>query len=126
MVEILAAETAPERKAWLVVGPGSPEAHALARALAEVFERGGWRVDMVTLSGMVLKPGVALLVAEEEPPTWAESALRALQASGLEVKSAIGYRPYYEEKKRENPDWAGIPMAADQAFVIAVGPEPQP
>jgi len=123
MLEILSAETAPDRKAWLTVAPGNPETQALARSLAEIFERGGWKVETQTLSGMALKPGVSMLVAEEQPPGWAESALRALQVSGVDVKSAIGYRPYFEEKKRENPNWAGITLTSDQVFVIAVGPE---
>jgi hypothetical protein len=45
-----------------------------------------------------------------------------MQASGIEAKSATGYRPYYEEKKRENPAWPGVPMTAEQVFVIVLGP----
>jgi len=47
-----------------------------------------------------------------------------MQASGIEVKSATGYRSYYDEKKAENPKWPGVPIAADEAFVIVLGPAP--
>ncbi|HZR84882.1 MAG TPA: hypothetical protein VFD92_27550 [Candidatus Binatia bacterium] len=125
MLEILKAETAPERTAWFAVAPGNQETQALASSLRSIFESAGWKVQMQTLTGMNLKPGVSMLSAEEQPPAWAETALRALQASGIDVKSAVGYRAYYEEKKRDDPKWAGIPLAADQQFVIAIGPEPK-
>ena len=47
-----------------------------------------------------------------------------MEASGLGAKSASGYRSYYEQKKQENPAWPGVPMKADQDFVIVVGPKP--
>jgi hypothetical protein len=49
--------------------------------------------------------------------------VKGLEASGLETKSASGYRSYYESKKAENPNWPGIPMRADQDFIIVVGPK---
>jgi hypothetical protein len=125
MAEILAAETAPERTAWLAVGSGNPEARALAQALQAVFEGAGWKVQVQTLTGMVLKPGVSILMAEEQPPPWTDAASRAMEASGVGAKAAVGYRPYYEEKKKEDPSWVGVPIAADQAFVIVIGPAPQ-
>ena len=125
MVEILKGETAPERAAWLSYSAGNAEGKALAEALAAVFRDGGWKVETSALAGMMLKAGVSMLIAEEQPPAWAETALRAMQASGIEVKSAIGYRSYFDEKKAENPAWPGVPLAKDAAFVIVVGPEPK-
>jgi hypothetical protein len=122
MLELLKAETAPGRAAWFAYGAGDGEGKALAEALAGVFREAGWKVQSEALTGMVLKPGVSMLMADEQPPTWAETALQAMEASGIEVKSATGYRPYYEEKKSENPSWPGIPLDSDQVFVIVLGP----
>ena len=52
------------------------------------------------------------------------TVLKALEASGLDAKSASGYRGYYESKKQENPNWPGVPMRPDQDFIIVVGPKP--
>lgn len=124
MVEILKGESATERAAWLSYAAGNGEPRALAEALAGVFRDAGWKADVSALTGMRLKPGVLMLVADEQPPAWAETALRALQASGIEVNSATGYRAYADEMKAKNPAWTGVPMAKDAAFVIVVGPEP--
>jgi len=125
MVEILKGESAPERAAWLSYSAGNSESKALADALAAAFRDGGWKAETSAPSGMMLKAGVSMLIAEEQPPAWVETALRAMQASGIEVKSAIGYRAYYDEMKKEKPGWAGVPLAKDGAFVIVVGPEPK-
>lgn len=125
MLEILKAETTPERAAWLSYSAGNAESKALADALGAVFRDAGWKVHSTALAGMVLKPGVSVLLAEEEPPAWTESAQRALSASGLEIKSASGYRSYYDEKKAENAAWPGVPLAKEAAFVIVVGPTPK-
>lgn len=124
MIEILKGESAPERAAWFSYSAGNAESKALAEALAALFKEAGWKVSTSALSGMLLKAGVSMLVAEEQPPAWSETALRAMQASGIEVKSAIGYRSYYDEKKAADPAWPGVPLAKDAAFVIVVGPEP--
>lgn len=126
MRDILAAEKAPDRKAWFAVAPGEGEPQELERALRSAFAEAGWKVETQTITGMVLKPGIAMLAADEEPPLWVGSVQRALDASGLPVKYGSGYRPYYEEMKGKNPKWVGVPIAADQAFVIVIGPEPQP
>jgi hypothetical protein len=125
MLAILKEESAPDRAAWLSYSAGNAESLALADALAAIFREGGWKAQVSSLSGMVLKPGVSILVAEEEPPSWVDSAQRAMQASGIDVKSATGYRSYYEDKKKENPAWPGVPLVKDAAFVIVVGPAPK-
>lgn len=122
MLEALKAETDPARKAWLLHGAGQPEAAALAASIAAIFKEAGWPVDSREATGIMLKPGVAVLSADEEPPAWVNKAIEAMQASGLDPKLGTAYRPYYLEKKKENPAWPGIPMTDDQVFVIVLGP----
>ena len=112
------------KKAWILSQPGNPEVAALVTSLTEVFKDAGWEVQADTVSGMTLKPGLMTLVAEEQYPPYVEGVLKALEASGLDAKSASGYRGYYESKKQENPSWPGVPIRADQDFVIVVGPRP--
>jgi hypothetical protein len=64
------------------------------------------------------------LVGEEQYPSYVDTVLKAIDAAGLDAKSASGYRAYYESKKKENPSWPGVPMRPDQDFVIVVGPKP--
>jgi len=111
------------KKAWILSQPGNPEVAALAGSLAGVFKEVGWEVQAETASGISLKPGVMTLVAEEQYPSYVDTVLKALEASGLDAKSASGYRGYYESKKQENPAWPGIPMRADQDFIIVIGPK---
>jgi nucleotide-binding universal stress UspA family protein len=122
MVKILSSEkghTAP-----FLIGPGNPETEALGAALKQIFEDAGWKADVQPVTGMMLKPGLSMLAADEEPPAWVAVVQHALQQSGLDVKFGSGYRPYYDEKKKENPKWVGVPITKDQAFVIVIGPEP--
>jgi hypothetical protein len=114
---------APGKKAWILSQPGNPEVADLVANLASVFKDAGWDVQAETASGISLKPGVVTLVAEEQYPPYVDSVLKALAASGLDAKSASGYRGYYESKKKENPSWPGIPMRADQDFIIVIGPK---
>jgi hypothetical protein len=124
MVKILAAQTSRDRKAWFVIGPDDPETQALATGLRAAFEQAGWKADIRTVPGMVPTPGIAMLAAEEEPPLWVGSVQKALDASGLQVKYGIGYRSTYEEKKKEDSGWVGVPIEPNQAFVIVIGPVP--
>ena len=112
------------KTAWLYSQPGDPEVAALVASLRGVFEDAGWKVQAETASGISLKPGVMTLMAEEQYPEYVDTVLKALDASGLGAKSASGYRAYYEDKKRDDPKWPGIPMRAEQDFVIVVGRKP--
>ena len=125
MIEVLKPETAPNRAAWITYTAGDPEARALAESLGGIFKESGWKVETTSLSGMRLKPGVMMLIAEEEAPTWVQGAQEALGKSGLNANSASGYKSYYDEKKAENPSWPGVPLPKDAAYVIVVGPEPR-
>ena len=125
MIAVLKPEAAPNRAAWITFSAGDAEGKALAESLAGIFKEAGWKVDSNSLSGMRLKPGVMMLIADEEAPTWVQGAQEALDKSGLNANSASGYKSYYDEKKAENPGWAGVPLPKDAAYVIVVGPEPK-
>ena len=125
MIEVLKPETAPNRAAWITYTAGDPEARALAESLGGIFKESGRKVETTSPSGMRLKPGVMMLIAEEEAPTWVQGAQEALGKSGLNANSASGYKSYYDEKKAENPSWPGVPLPKDAAYVIVVGPEPK-
>ncbi len=124
MVDILKAEAGAEKKVWFTVGPGNPETQNLKAQFEAVFKEAGWETSTQTLTGMTLKPGLMLLIGDEQGPPYADTAQKALEASGLEVKTASGYRPYFEEKKKENIAWVGIPMSPEQAYTIVIGPLP--
>ena len=112
------------KKAWILSQPGNAEVAALASSLAAVFKEAGWAVQSETVTGISLKPGIMTLVAEEQYPPYVDTVLKALDASGLGPKSASGYRSYYDSMKQENANWPGVPMRADQDFVIVIGPKP--
>ena len=125
MLAVLKPETAPARATWLTYSAGDAEGKALAESLAGIFEEAGWKAHTSSLTGMRLKPGVMMLVADEEAPTWVQGVQEALGKSGLNANSATGYKSYYDEKKAENPSWAGVPLPKDAAYLIVVGPEPK-
>ena len=125
MLEVLRADASADKRIFLVVSPGSPETVTLGAALETVFREGGWQPSTKRLTGMVLKPGpVRILVGEELEPPQVDSARRALEAGGLTVETGTGYRAFYEEKKRENPNWPGIPMMPEQPFIVVIAPPP--
>jgi hypothetical protein len=126
MLQALAAEQGPVRKVWFAVPAGDAEAAALADAFAGVFKQAGWEPVTQRMTGIVLKPGLSILMAEEQPPSYATVAQQALESTGFQFKSGTGYRPYFEERRRADPNWPGIPLAADQDFVVVVGPKPPP
>jgi hypothetical protein len=124
MLETLARERGNNRTMWLLVSPGDPETAALNDELTALFHEAGWTVQTQTLTGMRLKPGLVLLLAEESPPAYTDVVVDALETSGLAVKTASGYRAYADEMKQKNPQWPGIPMTAEQDMVLVIGPKP--
>jgi len=123
MKDHLVTETT-KKKAWILSQPGNPEVAALVSSITGVFKDAGWEVQSETVTGISLKPGLMTLVGDEQYPPYVDTVLKALEASGLDPKSASGYRGYYESKKQENANWPGVPLRADQDFVIVVGPKP--
>jgi hypothetical protein len=126
MLQALAAEQGSVRKVWFAVPAGDAEAATLADAFAGVFRQAGWEPVTQRMTGIMLKPGLSILMAEEQPPSYATVAQQALEATGFQFKSGTGYRQYSEERRRADPNWPGIPLAADQDFVVVIGPKPPP
>ncbi len=123
MLVALGAEQGTSRKAWFAIAPGDPEAAALKESLEAVFKQAGWETTTQMVTGMVLKPGLSILIAAEEPPAHVTTAQQALAATSFEWKTGTGYGPYYEERKRADPNWPGIALAPGQEFVIVIGPQ---
>jgi hypothetical protein len=110
-----------DRRVWLTVTFGDPGAAQFATALGEVVRDAGFEVQPVNVARFPIRPGMYFMSAEEEPPEHVNAILSALEATGYEITSGRGYREFYREKKREDPDWNGFEMADDQPFVIAIG-----
>jgi hypothetical protein len=109
---------------WFATMPNNPEAAAFQHTLQSVFEEAGWQVRGNVPVGFALKPGVFVFSADEEPPDYIGDAIEAIQAAGITVTSGRGYRQFYQDKKKENPNWRGFDLAADQTYVIAIGRKP--
>jgi hypothetical protein len=124
MLEVLRSENGATRKVWFQVEQGRSEPVAYQKALEQVFRDAGWEVQTSGVFGMTLKPGVYLLVGEEEWPSYASTAYEALQKAGIDVKAASGYRSYYEQQKAEKPGWTGPKLDADQTYVVLIGANP--
>jgi hypothetical protein len=124
IVEILQGETDAARTVWFQVDDRNAEAAAFQKQLAAAFREAGWRVEERDSAGLTFKPGVYLLVGEEDWPHYASTAYEALERAGLEVKAARGYRAYYEEQKRERPGWQGPKLDPDQTYVVLIGANP--
>jgi hypothetical protein len=124
MLDVLRSETGSVHKVWFQVETNRPEPAGFQKALADVFREAGWEIETAGSGGMTFKPGVSVLVADDEWPSYASTAYDALQKAGIDVKAARGYRSYYEEQKREKPNWQGPTLAPDQTYVVIVGPSP--
>jgi hypothetical protein len=69
-----------------------------------------------------VRPGVFMFGADDEAPAWVDNVLRGLRDVGFEPTIGLGYRAYYEERKRENPTWSGFELARGQPYVLVIGP----
>ena len=104
--------------AWLAADAG---AAVRADELAQIFTEAGWRVAAVEHPAFRLHAGLFLFAADD-PPAASVAALRAgLDAAGLDVTFGAGYRAFLAEQPRTG---SLLELAPDQAFVLAVGPEP--
>jgi hypothetical protein len=114
-----------ENPVWFATVPNDPEAAALQRTLAGVFEEAGWQVRGTIPVRFAMKPGVFVFAADEEPPAYVEQASGALEAGGIPIAaSGIGYRSFYEQKKQEDPNWVGLDLGPDVTYVIVIGRKP--
>jgi hypothetical protein len=118
----LSAETG---SVWFVSNRGDEESVAYQRAIQDVFEQAGWQVKGNEPSTFNLRPGIFFLMADEDPPSYVLTALGAFEAASITVSAGRGYRAFNEEKKKENPNWRGFEMPAEQTYVVAVGPAPR-
>src|SRR5262249_37476606 len=103
--------TTATRRVWFQVEQGRAEPVAVQKALEQVFREAGWQVDTKGASGMTFKPGVYMLVGDEDWPQDASTAFQAFQIAGIDVKAGSGYRDYYEQQKKEKPGWTGPKLA---------------
>ncbi len=124
MLDELSRASAATKEVWFVRTAGDRETAAYQRALQSVFEEADWTVRASTTATFPLRPGIFFFMADEMPPAYVETALAAFGAAGIDVASGRGYRAFYEEKTRENPNWRGFKLAEDQAYIIAIGPKP--
>lgn len=116
----LPATATPESRVWFSVSP-DPEAQALAQDIQQVFQQAGWNV-VTRPTTFNVRPGFFFFAADESPPNHVEDALKALQVAGFAPTVGLGYRSFYEERRRADPNWRGFELAPDQTFVIVVGP----
>jgi len=122
MLDTLAAHTGAERKVWFQVDQNDRESSAFQKELEGVFREAGWAVAVTGAGGLRFKPGIRLLVADEEWPGYASAASDALEAAGVEFSSAVGYRAYYDEQTAATPGWRGPKLEPDQTYVLLIGP----
>jgi hypothetical protein len=124
MQDVLKGESGPVKKIWLMVEQSKPEHLAYETQLEQVFREAGWDVIAMDAGTMVFKPGIFLLVGDNEWPSYAQTAYTAFQRAGIEVKAARGYRSYSEQKRKDEPNWRGPKLADDQTYVVTIGPSP--
>ena len=106
---------------WITVAAADPAAEALGQRLLGIFERAGWQTHPVGHSEVRARPGIFLFAAEEQSPGYVETVERALTDAHLEATVARGYRAFYAEMRRDNPNYRGFPFEANQTFLLVVG-----
>ena len=65
-----------------------------------------------------------MFAAAETYPSYVDQVARALDSAIPEVSVMSGYRAYAEEQHAANPAWQGVPMEADQTYVVVIGRVP--
>lgn len=115
------AEMASTKPVWFAVTMSDPEALAFQRTLQGVFEEANWQTIGVSPISFPAKPGMFVFSSDEEPPEYVQTAVDALEVAGLAPMVGRGYRSFYQEKKKEDPNWRGFELADEQTYVIVVG-----
>ncbi len=110
-----------DKRVWITVSYGDESAARRAQALGRAFQDAGFSVARSDVARFPIRPGLHFMMADDEPPSYIEDILHALEATGATVVSGRGYRAFYDERKRTDPSWNGFPMDDDQRYVIAVG-----
>ncbi len=117
-VLIMAPEGSP---VWIAAPRSDPWATSRAEDFAKIFVRAGWRVQAVTESPIVVRPGTYLFAGEEQPPAYVETVRQALDEAGLSPTVATGYRQYYAEMSRNQRGFLGFEFAPEQTFLLVLG-----
>ena len=110
---------------WFATVPGNPEAANLQKQIQSVFEEAGWKVSGNEPVSFSLKAGIFFFMADEEPPQYVQSIADAFEAAGIQLTAGRGYRQFYEDKKKENPNWRGFQLKPDQDFILVFGRKPE-
>jgi tetratricopeptide (TPR) repeat protein len=107
--------------AWVVFDARSNEARAFADDLVAALTGAGWEVRLNERATIPIKAGVHLMVKGESETTDAARLRQALGAAGFAVNLGTGYQAFFDEKRRNDPQFVGLSFAADQDFILALG-----
>jgi len=117
---ILAAAPAGS-PAWIAAPASDARAVALASDLAASFGRAGWRVRPLRRTQLRLRPGVHLFAGEAEAPAYVDTVQAALTEAGFSPEYRTGYRSFYDDRKKSDPQFQGFQFAPEQTFLLVVG-----
>ncbi len=106
---------------WITATAYDPRAISRSEELATLFRRAGWDVRAVGRTAVRVRPGLFLFAADDSPPSYVDVARRAAEAAHLEPTLSGGYRAFYDERMRMDPEFQGFPLAPDQSWVLVVG-----
>jgi hypothetical protein len=125
MLEKLDSRGGATHTVWFATTPNNPEAAAFQKQIQSVFEEAGWKVGGNAPVPFSLKAGVFFFMAEEEPPEYVQGIAEALEAAGIQSTAGRGYRQFYQDKKKENPNFHGFELKPDQDFILVIGRKPE-
>lgn len=119
LVEVL-RNAAVDKRVWFV---GADRSNALLEAVEAAFRDAGWQVSTQIAPNIPIKEGdIRILVAGDAPTPEAVAIRHALEAAGLRVATASGYRAYHDQRVSRNPTWPTVPIGPDQPFVVVIPP----
>jgi hypothetical protein len=125
MLEKLDSRGGTAHAVWFATVPNNPEAASFQKQIQGVFEEAGWTVAGNAPVTFSLKPGIFFFMAEEEPPDHIQSIAAAFDAAGIQITAGRGYRQFYQDKKKDNPNWNGFELKPDQDFILVIGRKPE-
>ncbi len=114
-------ETPQGSPVWITATAYDPRAISRSEELATLFRRAGWDVRAVGRSMVRVRPGLFLFAADDAPPSYVDVARRAAEDAHLEPTLSGGYRAFYDERMRMDPEFQGFPLAPEQTWVLVVG-----
>lgn len=114
---IVALRAAGPGRVWFAASSRDADALADAADLQSAFEEAGWTAAPLAKVDFRLRPGLALLAADDPPGAMTMTVHDALARSGVPLTLVTGYRA--QLARQQGP--VRIELAADQPFVIAVG-----